>query len=96
MRIVVEENNSLKVSVSVANMRSGPGIHFDVVTQSRQNDLFDSSQYATDDKSEKWYKVNTSSGDAWLHQSVVSFVDKVEETPIVTPGAGETGTIQRV
>ncbi|MDI2589775.1 SH3 domain-containing protein [Psychrobacillus sp. NEAU-3TGS] len=92
---IVDEKNSLRVSVPVANMRSGPAITFDVVTQARQNDVFDSSQYATDAKSEKWYKVNTTSGEAWLHQSVVSIGDSVEETPIVTPGAGEKGTIKR-
>ncbi|WP_144509587.1 SH3 domain-containing protein [Bacillus sp. FJAT-22090] len=92
---VVTENNNLKVSVPVANMRSGPGTNFDVVTQSKQNDLFESSQYAKDASNEKWYKVNTASGDAWLHQSVVSLVDKVEEKPVETPGTGETGTIKR-
>ncbi|MEK3994131.1 SH3 domain-containing protein [Psychrobacillus sp. FSL K6-2365] len=92
--IVVEETN-LKVSVSVANMRSGPGITYDVVTQSKLNDQFVSVQYATDSKNEKWYKVTSTNGDAWLHQSVVSVVDKVDETPVVTPGNGETGTILR-
>lgn len=92
--IVTEENN-LKVSVSVANMRSGPGTSFDVVTQSKLNDQYVSSQYATDASKEKWYKVVSSSGDAWLHQSVVTIVDKVTDTPVTTPGNGETGTIQR-
>lgn len=87
---VIAEETNLNVSVPVANMRSGPGISYDVVTQSKLNDTFVSSHYATDEKSEKWYKVSTTSGDAWLHQSVVTVV-----TPIVTPGAGETGTIQR-
>lgn len=91
---VISENNTLKVSVPVANMRSGPGTNFDVVTQSKLNDTFESNQYATDSSNEKWYKVTTSSGDAWIHQSVVSLVDNVEN-PVETPGTGETGTIKR-
>jgi len=93
---VVTEENNLKVSVSVANMRSGPGTTYDVVTQSKLNDQFVSSQYATDAKKEKWYKVVSSSGDAWLHQSVVTIVDKDNDSPVVTPGNGETVTIQRI
>ncbi|WP_277585994.1 SH3 domain-containing protein [Psychrobacillus antarcticus] len=92
---VITEENHLSVSVSVANMRSGPATTFDVVTQSRLNDQFVSAQYVTDASNEKWYKVVSGSGDAWLHQSVVTIVDKVNETPVVTPGNGETGTIQR-
>ncbi|TQR21369.1 SH3 domain-containing protein [Psychrobacillus vulpis] len=87
---VIEDTN-LKVIVPVANMRSGPGLDFNVVTQSKQDDVFLSTEYATDDKQEKWYKVSTASGDAWLHQSVITVVDKEGETP----GNGETGVIQR-
>lgn len=92
--IVVEETN-LKVSVPVANMRSGPGTTYDVVTQAKLDNQFVSPEYATDSNNEKWYKVTSTNGDAWLHQSVVSEVDKTDETPVVTPGDGETGTIQR-
>lgn len=87
--VVVETN--LKITVPVANMRSGAGTSFNVVTQSKENDVFVSSEYTTDVNKEKWYKVSTSSGDAWLHQSVISIVDKVEETP----GNGGTGIIER-
>lgn len=85
----IEQNTNLVVSVSVANMRSGPGTSYDVVTQSRLNDSFISTHYALDANNEKWYKVGTTSGEAWLHQSVVAVGGDVN------PGNGETGTIQR-
>ncbi|WP_391120289.1 SH3 domain-containing protein [Psychrobacillus sp. L3] len=88
--VVIDTN--IKVSVPVANMRSGPGIDFDVVTQSKQNDEFISSEYAADANQEKWYKVSTSNGDAWIHQSVISIVEKSDETPDIDE---ESGIIQR-
>ncbi|WP_391207991.1 SH3 domain-containing protein [Psychrobacillus sp. L4] len=87
--VVIDTN--IKVSVPVANMRSGPGIDFDVVTQSKQNDEFLSSEYAADVNQEKWYKVNTNAGEAWIHQSVISIVEKSDETP----DYDETGVIKR-
>ncbi|WP_313892617.1 N-acetylmuramoyl-L-alanine amidase [Psychrobacillus sp.] len=93
--IVVVDTN-LKITVPVANMRSGPSTDFNVVTQSKLNDTFLSKEYTVDAKQEKWYKVSTVSGEeAWLHQSVASPVEQVEETPSETPGAGETGAIKR-
>ena len=85
---VIEEQTSLKISVPVANMRSGPGTNYDVVTQAKLNDAFVSTHYTTDANNEKWYKVSTASGEAWLHQSVVSIGEDE------TPGVGETVTIQ--
>lgn len=92
---VIEQNTNLVVSVSVANMRSGPSTSYDVVTQSRLNDSFISTHYALDANNEKWYKVGTTSGEAWLHESVINVVDSSVEPPAVTPGFGETGTIKR-
>ena len=87
---VVADTN-IKVSVPVANMRSGPGIDFNVVTQSKQNDEFLSSEYATDTNQEKWFKVSTNSGEAWIHQSVITIV----ENNVDTPDYEETGVIKR-
>ncbi|MFF2752144.1 SH3 domain-containing protein [Psychrobacillus sp. NPDC058041] len=87
--VVIDTN--IKVSVPVANMRSGPGIDFNVVTQSKQNDVFLSTEYAIDVNQEKWFKVITSVGEAWLHQSVISIIDNTVETP----DYDETGVIKR-
>ncbi|MEI4769576.1 SH3 domain-containing protein [Psychrobacillus sp. FJAT-51614] len=93
----VDENNHvildthLKISVAVANMRSGPSLSFDVVTQAKMNDSFLSTEYAEDAAGEKWFKVITTSGDAWLHESVIS----VGDASVDVPNYGDSGVIQR-
>lgn len=87
----VIEDTHLRVSVAVANMRSGPGLNFEVVTQSKMNDSFLSPEYAVDTAGEKWFKVSTTSGDAWLHQSVIT----IEDSSVDVPDYGDSGVIQR-
>ncbi|MGE6487633.1 SH3 domain-containing protein [Paenisporosarcina sp. NPDC076898] len=69
----IAEENKLRISVPVANLRTGPSISYPVASQAKQEDVFVSNEYALDSLGEKWYKVPViSGGSAWLHASVVS------------------------
>lgn len=83
----ISQNNNLKVSVAVANMRTGPSISYPVITQSKLNDQFTSSEYALDSLGDKWFKVIPASGGiAWIHESVVS----INEEQVITSSTIQT------
>lgn len=74
-------NTKLYVSVDVANMRSGPSLSHSVIGQASKDAELTASESAKDSTGDLWYKVKTSSGNAWIHESVVS---KQPSVPIGT------------
>ena len=74
---LITEENRLKVSVPVANMRSGPNTTYPVINQSKQENQFTSDGYTKDATNAKWFRVTLNTGKhAWLHESVVSVIEK--------------------
>ncbi|WP_232217892.1 SH3 domain-containing protein [Brochothrix campestris] len=63
--------NSVKVTAEVLNVRNGPGLSYDIISQSRKND-----RLKVIAEENKWYKVTLTSGEiGWVASWLVENVD---------------------
>lgn len=63
--------NSVKVTAEVLNVRNGPGLSYDIISQARKND-----RLKVIAEENKWYKVTLASGDiGWVASWLVENVD---------------------